>query len=428
MTTQKNCTPSADELWTLVQEQRERIDSLETALLSISREDHGVSSNQVQVTNGPTEKKMSRAGLLRVAGAGAVAVIAAGAATGSSLGGNSSVADAAGPVLLDTTNIGTATTVIQSRGTTHTAFWGQALPGSTNGVHGSSYSDNASGVWGENLGGGNGVAGTSVSGEGVLGHGQTGVHGKSSSSDSGGVWGENNAPLNPRHPGDGPGVLGTSTLGEGVFGHAVLPGGTNGVHGQTSNDYASGVWGENNGKGTGVAGDAYGTTGTGVTGIAHNRGIGVAGSAGRVIPGHGVIPGTGVSGVGTSIGVSGEGTMAANNKSAIGGSGGVFKGITIGVSGDGTMPIGSDKDIGGRGGVFKGTVAQIQLIPSDKRVGRPKTGHHLQGDVWLDAAGDIYVCTASGYGGGVCFDKSATSESLIQPQTEHRLDRQPGFA
>jgi len=47
-----------------------------------------------------------------------------------------------------------------------------------NGVHGQTYSATDSGVWGENLGAGVGVAGSSVSGKGVLGSSKTGNAGE----------------------------------------------------------------------------------------------------------------------------------------------------------------------------------------------------------------------------------------------------------
>ena len=145
-----------------------------------------------------------------------------------------------------------------------------------NGVHGKSGSRSDSGVWGENTGGGFGVAGSSVAGEGVLGEGGTnGVHGKSSSPSDSGVWGENSAGgfgvvgstdtgvqnksvtagVWGMNRGEGYGVKGTSESGEGVFGESGL---NNGVHGKSTSPADSGVWGENTGGGVGVAGSSDG--------------------------------------------------------------------------------------------------------------------------------------------------------------------------
>jgi hypothetical protein len=68
-----------------------------------------------------------------------------------------------------------------------------------NGVHGISFGSAASGVWGENQGGGFGVSGSTSGGTPGLGGGTSGA----------GVWG------NTR---DATGVMGTSTNGVGVFG------------------------------------------------------------------------------------------------------------------------------------------------------------------------------------------------------------------
>jgi hypothetical protein len=83
-----------------------------------------------------------------------------------------------------------------------------------NGVHGQSDSATDSGVWGENTGAGFGVAGSSVTGEGVLGDGRNGVHGRSSSATDSGVWGENNGPPLLGGP-SGVGVAGSSVGGYG---------------------------------------------------------------------------------------------------------------------------------------------------------------------------------------------------------------------
>jgi hypothetical protein len=87
-----------------------------------------------------------------------------------------------------------------------------------------------------------GVQGQSFHSDGVYGSGKNGVHGWSESPTDSGVWGDNT--------GGGPGVAGSSNTLDGVLGK----GGRNGVHGVSSSSTDSGVWGENTGGGFGVAG------------------------------------------------------------------------------------------------------------------------------------------------------------------------------
>ncbi len=85
-----------------------------------------------------------------------------------------------------------------------------------------------------------GVLGQSVSQAGVSGSSKTG-DGVDGASDSGvGVSGTSNSQS---------GVAGKSTSADGIYGE----GGNNGVHGKTSNDNASGIYGINFGKGPGVS-------------------------------------------------------------------------------------------------------------------------------------------------------------------------------
>ena len=117
-----------------------------------------------------------------------------------------------------------------------------------------------SGVWGEARNSeenatGIGVFGTSQQGQGVVGNSiaANGVVGESQSPAASGVWGNNT--------GGGTGVAGSSTTGVGVGGSST---GGNAVTGQCASPTASGVWGNNTGGGTGVAGSS--TTGVGVGG------------------------------------------------------------------------------------------------------------------------------------------------------------------
>jgi hypothetical protein len=128
-------------------------------------------------------------------------------------------------------------------------------PGKTrNGVHGVTNSATDSGVWGENVGGGYGVFG-STNTSGITG--------------GAGAAGLNN--------GSGPGLRGASQNGAGVYGFApasegvyarsgstdgTTPGATrSGVHGVSDSPGAGAVWGENVGGGDGVVGTSAGGAG-----------------------------------------------------------------------------------------------------------------------------------------------------------------------
>jgi trimeric autotransporter adhesin len=101
----------------------------------------------------------------------------------------------------------------------------------SNGVQGSSHSSAASGVYGENDGGGNGVAGRSNQSTGVGVYGEsadgTGVYGKTNNSANAAVYGYNT--------GGGKAVWGYSPSGVGVEGQS---GSGNGVYGYSDSGYA----------------------------------------------------------------------------------------------------------------------------------------------------------------------------------------------
>jgi len=101
------------------------------------------------------------------------------------------------------------------------------------------------------------------------------------------------------------------------------------------------------GEGYGVVGDAAGTSGAGVLGR-HTLGTGVHGE-GK----------TGLRGVSPNgAGVFGEGGS-------------------------------------GYGGVFKGVRAQVRLTPTG-RIGKPTTGAHQVGELYLDKVGTLFICTVTG--------------------------------
>jgi hypothetical protein len=47
------------------------------------------------------------------------------------------------------------------------------------------------------------------------------------------------------------------------------------------------------------------------------------------------------------------------------------------------------------GGKFAGSRAQLLLVPKSA-TGRPTTGAHTKGEIYMDSAGALFVCTASG--------------------------------
>lgn len=108
----------------------------------------------------------------------------------------------------------------------------------------------------------------------------------------------------------------------------------------------------------GVALDGHSPFGKGVRGTAP-WGIGVEGIS---TDGHGV-SGSSVS----SIGVAGGGG-------------------TIGVSGG---------SLNGIGGYFAGGKAQLRLEPKGSR-GKPASGSHSKGEIYMDSRGSLFVCTAGG--------------------------------
>ncbi len=154
-----------------------------------------------------------------------------------------------------------------------------------------------------------------------------------SSNNLGGVLG--------RGVGTGTGVRGISTSGPGVWGD-----GSTGVIGDGSgNNQTQGVLGRHSGTGPGV------------------RGMGVPGVVGvcNATPGaRGTVPARYFAGV-----------LGASEAEA-----GVF----------GT---------GKYGGQFEGSSAQLSLIPG-KTAGKPASGQHLKGELYMDSAASLFVCIAGG--------------------------------
>jgi hypothetical protein len=51
--------------------------------------------------------------------------------------------------------------------------------------------------------------------------------------------------------------------------------------------------------------------------------------------------------------------------------------------------------VGELGGSFQGTIAPLRLVPSTT-AGKPTTGKHFVGELYVDQPGVLYYCTASG--------------------------------
>ncbi len=177
----------------------------------------------------------------------------------------------------------------------------------------------------------------------------------------------------------GTGVSGTGKFG--VKGASTVVGGI-GVHGT-----AAAV----TGGATAVLGEATGATGFGI-GVkgasAGDTGVGVQGE-----PTHATGAITGVRGRTAStagIGVSGETTAVT--------------GATVGVHGV------ASSTTGGIGVKAQGAFAPLLLVPASVATGAPAAASHQKGEMYVDANGDLWFCTAvdnwtklndqSGGGGG----------------------------
>ena len=269
---------------------------------------------------------------------------------------------------------------------------GDAVIGQSSGKPSLKPRRNPAGVHGYTYGGGRGVAGSSYTddtnsilgdGTGVLGESGGGAGVYASSRSSYGVYAIS---------GTGTGVSGTGANGVyGVGGVWDPSAGTGyGVYGLASSDathYAEAVHGRAPGMGVGVGGDSdsgigvWGQSGSGA-GVhgSSTSGPGVSGGSGK---GPGML-GTSVSGHGlTGVSTTGDGVYGFST-SGTGVSGGSESGP--GVSGRSTS---------GRGGVFFGGAAQIRLIPATTK-GKPATGAHQAGDLFLDSAAALFICTKGG--------------------------------
>jgi hypothetical protein len=335
------------------------------------------------------KRRVSRSWLLRNAGAAAVGTMAAGAL----LARDASVAKA--NHFAPGISVDYVITHLETAGLT--AVFGNAPFGE--------------GVVG--LGKTNGVRGNAPNGEGVRGEGKAGVVGKSSTSGWEGVYGQ--------HTGSGYGVIGD---GSGANFAGVL--GRNGFGAGVRGEGVTGVFGTS-GSGVGVRGEGGGTElGIGVFGKSFTRegvrGEGAPGVLGEVsseghsgVLGRNTGSGYGVVGEGrgadffyagvlgrnpTGYGVRGEGN--GNEHAGVSGSNpsgpGVHGSGTFGIVGDGSGAnfagvLGSNSS--GYGGQFEGGKAQLKLNPKGI-AGKPTSGAHTKGEIYLDSAGSLFVCAANG--------------------------------
>jgi len=120
-----------------------------------------------------------------------------------------------------------------------------------------------------------------------------------------------------------------------------------------------------------------------------NSGLGVEGTLDGV---HGVS-------VRGGSGLKGDGKFGVFGLSSTSGGFGVWgqhSGSGHGVNGDSSSGAGvHGKSTSGYGGLFEGGKAQLRLVPKST-TGRPTTGSHAKGELYLSSAGTLYICVASG--------------------------------
>jgi hypothetical protein len=236
--------------------------------------------------------------------------------------------------------------------------------------------------------GGQGVLSIATNNAGLEGRGVIGVRGLSVHGGQAAVYGEHINEAGPGVVGDanGPdyaGVLGRNSDGTGVWGRSSKTG-------------YGGVYGEHTGTaGYGMVGDGKGQTGAGVLGRnSGGEGIRGEGSTQAEVAG---VRGLGKTGVWGSTGVLGYSGVYGQHTGSAG----------FGLVGDGTGSTGagvlgrdpSGPGIEGRsskyGGKFAGNQAQLMLVPKST-TGKPTSGAHSKGEIYMDSAGALFVCTVGG--------------------------------
>ncbi|MDQ3329023.1 MAG: hypothetical protein M3506_10945 [Chloroflexota bacterium] len=167
----------------------------------------------------------------------------------------------------------------------------------------------------------------------------------------------------------GVGVLGRSRAATGVkgesfnnLGFGVHGIGQAGVVGESSTTGYEGVYGHHLGAGVGVVGDAAGASSAGMLGRNTNA---------------------------TGDGVRGEGKVGVHGKSGTTGGNAVWgegAASATGVRGSSAS---------GYGGYFSGGKAPLRLALSST-AGKPTAGAHVKGEIYMDSAATLYVCTVAG--------------------------------
>ena len=414
--------------WLTLQGLADRLEALERENAKLRDEVAALNGSEIDQAVKPAfEGRVSRRALLSKAGAAAVAAMAAGTllnpreAKASDLGDGNRVDyhathavaaqdEIAGIRAIDgrSTTSGNGEGAVEGhndntgpgvKGFGGTGVWGISSNTGHSGVYGQHTGTSGYGVVGDGKGDppNAGVLGRNSGGNGVRGEGQSGVVGISSAAGFSAVYGQH-----------------TGSSGYGVRGE----GQTSGVRGLGR----TGVWGRSAETGfSGVYGEHFGSSGYGVVGDGTGGSAGVLGrnSGGDGVSGEGR---TGVSGVGSDdqqAGVKGEGPTGVWGLSSRIAFSGVY-GEHTGTSGIGTTGIGKGgapgvlgrnntgvgvlgegrngihgTANGGYGGQFEGGSAQLRLVPTGS-AGKPTTGIHQKGEIYVDSAANLFVCTANG--------------------------------
>jgi hypothetical protein len=396
---QGHASPNIDELWQVVQRQATEIEQLRAQMRQEQRRDR----RQSEPTAPEGGRRMSRAGLMKVAGIGVAAL------AGAEIAGSFTADHAAANTIDDffqayPNSAGTLATPAFSNLPYYDGSYHYNYPVGV-GVFGNSYGVDAKAVDGQNnLNGGIGVRGRSGSGNGVHGVSISGTGVEGDSTDGYGVNGSSTTNI---------GVAGTSDSNYGVSGvsnswTAVNGASTSGYGVNGSSSSSIGVAGTS-GSADGVYGENTGTNNNvnGVHGVISNpsSGVGTAGVKGEIL---GAGPfGAGIYGshAGSGYGVHGVGQ----------GGSGVF-----GESTDGRGVAGVSTN--GLGGSFGGGLAPILLYPGTT-AGYPTTGSHSVGEIYVDANGVFWVCIA---GNGITAGTWKSLSSVVPIPNVRVMNTRPG--
>jgi hypothetical protein len=120
-------------------------------------------------------------------------------------------------------------------------------------------------------------------------------------------------------------------------------------------------------NGSGVYGQANTSLGIGVQGVNHDDG-------GTALQGYKDIPGIAVN------------ALIEDNTSP-------SDALNASTSGTGTAVRGIS--LGGYGGQFEGGKSQLRIVPKGS-VGKPSSGAHIKGEIYMDSKSSLFVCTAAG--------------------------------